>query len=100
MCFSKDVPEGPESSQTCDMMGKATGELWDGEWLYRVWVVAGGPVHSSILFPVLFDLTLLGLVERQEIIIKLCLTGWALLITHECCSRNTHLKMAVSCLLH
>lgn len=75
MCFSKDVPEGPESSQTCDMRGKATGELWYGSGS-RGWVVAGGPVHSSILFPVLFDLTLLGIVERQEIIRKFCLTGW------------------------
>lgn len=46
-------------------------------------VVAGGLVHPSILFSVLLDLTLWGMVERQEMIIKSCLTGWALLITHE-----------------
>ena len=108
MCFSKDVPGGPEGSteskEASDMMGKATWVWWDGGGSTgntdAGWVVAGGPIHPSILISAFAWPDPFGNSKEERDHYKIVFKWWPMLIIYGWCSRNTLLKMAVYCLLH
>lgn len=100
MCFSKYVPGGPEGSteskEASDMMGKDTWVWWDGGGSTgntdAGWVVAGGPIHPSILISAFAWPDPFGNSREARDHYKIVSKGWPMLIIYGWCSRNTLLK--------